>query len=240
MKHFILVLSLFGSLTFARDASRVGNGGGVLFCENREPILLDIYESVFNEIHTFENLNTISIDQRRTVLEDRISLFSKDYAKLLRDLRKYFYEKSHFLKVSSFKIPDDFNNLFYEATCDLKVVAVQRKPILSFDDIFFINEPLWNLSGEMTREGLIDHEVLYLISLVRGATTSKSVRKFLSFILSDSFFASSASEVEAMFYKNVFNSRWLSNASAQRKRYLINDLCKRLKKDYFFICPSFE
>ena len=84
MKHFILVLSLFGSLTFARDASRVGNGGGVLFCENREPILLDIYESVFNEIHTFENLNTISIDQRRTVLEDRISLFSKDYAKLLR------------------------------------------------------------------------------------------------------------------------------------------------------------
>ena len=61
MRLIIICLLFFSpNLSFAGDSSRVGNGGGVLFCENREPILLDIYESIFYEIHTFENLKYLS------------------------------------------------------------------------------------------------------------------------------------------------------------------------------------
>ncbi len=239
MMKLILILLCLTQAIFAGESGRVGNGGGVLFCEKKEPVLLDIYESQFYEIHTFENLKSISLSERKKLLESRVSSFSPAFHALFRDLRKHFYKKVNFLDVSSFKIPDDFNNLFYESSCELKVVAVQRKPLLAFDNIFFINKVLWEKSGEFTQEGLIDHELLYLIALIRGAENSKQAREFLAFLLSDSFLTSSAKDAEVMFIKNILRKGYVDNIDDQDRERFYTDVCESLKNSYFFKCPEY-
>lgn len=239
MMKLILVLLSFSHTLYAGESGRVGNGGGVLFCENRKPILLDIYESQFYEVHTFENLKSISASERKQLLQQRVGSFSPAFQALFKDLRKHFYKKVNFLEVSSFKIPDDFNNLFYESSCELKVVAVQRKPLLAFDNIFFINKALWEKSGEFTQEGLIDHELLYLIALIRGAENSKHAREYLAYLLSDSFLASSAKEAEVMFLKKILRLGYVDNIDDNDRERLYTEVCEDLKNNYFFKCPEY-
>ena len=239
MKFIVSILFLLNSFSFAGDSSRVGNGGGVLFCEKRGDVLLDVYESIFYEIHTFKNLQSLDLEARQKLLEKRIGSFSPMYKKMMNELRSFFEKNVNYLKVSSFKIPDDFNNLFYEDDCVLNVVAVQRKPILPFDNVFFINQSLWEKSSWMTQEGLIDHELLYLIALNQGAKSSKRVREFLAYLLSDEFLHSSSDDTEVLFYNNVLGIKWFSSGSwpSERRENVYRDLCEKLKRDYFFNCP---
>ena len=117
------------------------------------------------------------------------------------------------------------------------MVAVQRRPILVFDNVFFINKSLWNKSGPMTQEALIDHEITYLLALIKGAHNSKKVREFISFILSDSYLESSKDEVSKMFFTKILNYSWYNNKLGEREldRH-ISKLCQELKKDYYFTC----
>ncbi len=239
MKFIVSILFLLNSFSFAGDSSRVGNGGGVLYCEKRDDVLLDVYESIFYEIHTFNNLKSLDLKRRQKLLEKRVGSFSPLYKRMMTELRSFFDNNVNYLKVSSFKIPDDFNNLFYEDDCVLNVVAVQRKPILPFDNVFFINQSLWEESSWMTQQGLIDHELLYLIALSQGAKSSKSVREFLAYLLSDEFLDSANDETEVLFYNNVLGIKWFANDSwpRDRKESVYKDLCNKLKRDYFFNCP---
>lgn len=241
MKRFVLCVILLSSYVFASDSARVGNGGGVLFCQDREPIILDLYESIFYEIETFNDLNNTPASERERLLEKRIALFYPRVGKIFKKLRTFFGHKRNFLEVSSFKIPDDFNNLFYESICQLEVVVVQRRPILPFDDIFFINRDLWNLSGHGTQEALIDHELLYLIALSGGAEDSKKVREFLAYILSDRYRLSDTSERRSLFKEKILNNfaRSLSNSNDDMDDDIISEkICKKLKSDYFFDCSE--
>ena len=136
MRVICFFLIFWSQMSLSGESARVGNGGGVLFCDNQQPQLLDIYESLFYEVASFENLKEVQVSTRPLLLEKRIGSFSPIYGRLLSSLRVFFHDKVSFLKNTRFKIPDDFANLFYESHCTLHVVAVQRNPILSFEKIF--------------------------------------------------------------------------------------------------------
>lgn len=240
MKYILLLVS-FMNLSYAGESVRVGNGGGVLFCESREPVILDIYESEFAEIHTFENLKSLTLKQRSQLLANRIATFAPRYKKLFEELRVFFHQKSRFVETDSLIIPDDFENLFYENICQLKVVVVQRRPILKFDKVFFLHSELWEMSGKMTQQALIDHEILYMLAIIAGKKNSQSTREFLAYILSDSYFKSTESELKTFFLKSIFPDYSLSTTYSMGSitdQFYYSKLCSTLKKKYFFTCPE--
>ncbi len=187
MKKILIIIGLIISIfAQARETSRVGNGGRVIFCKGRAPILLDIYESQYNGTYTFHKLEFMENDDTDSLLPNRVGLFFPKIASLVKNLKKYFHKKKQFVENVSFKIPDDFRNLYYEDSCSLQVVAVQRQPLLSFDKVFFLNKNLWNQLGK-AQFTLIDHEVLYLLAILNGAKDSVKVRQTLAYFLSDQF-----------------------------------------------------
>jgi hypothetical protein len=165
------------------------------------------------------------------MFDKRIRTFDPVMAAFIKKLRIFFHERKQFVSNAKFKIPDDFLNLYYEESCDLKVVAVQRKPILSIDKIFFLDKKLWNLTDNTAQEGLINHEILYLISLNLEEENSKNVRQALAYLMSDQF-NGSREKFQTKFYDKITNGGFFSDFT-----YYVPMMCARLKV-YGFNCNN--
>ncbi len=232
MKLITIIGILISFNLYAGETSRVGNGGGVLFCKDRMPLLLDIYESQYNELHTFSYFNSLEDSEAKNILETRVKLFLPRVSVLLSDLKTFFDVKKQLISNVEFKIPDDFRNLYYEQSCSLHVVAVQRLPLLPFDKIFFINEDLWSKLNK-AKYSLIDHEILYLLAILNGAKNSLKVRQFLAFLMSDQFDESSIE-----YRLNQFTKSILEGSFAIDEDIILKNLCSKLTR-YRFTCDDY-
>ncbi len=188
MKVLILFL-LFSNFSVAGESGRAGNGGGGLFCKNGKAQLLDYYEAEFNEVHTFNYLKSLNSSQRKQLFFDRIERHNPTFYAFVLAAQQKFDSQKEFLSHTSFKIPDDYRTIVYERSCELKVVAVQVSENLPGENIFFIDKELWNQFGEIDREGLVHHEVLYYIARNSNedSTNSRLVRQALAYLLSDQY-----------------------------------------------------
>jgi hypothetical protein len=235
MKKSLMVLfTLISFSTYPGDSARVGNGGGVLFCEGREPLLLDFYEAVFNETYTFNKMSKLSAVKRNELFKQRVNLINSSLGQFIDHMSNFYNERNSFLSDVAFKIPDDFLNLYYEGICELKVVAVQREPILNFDKIFFINKTLWNQVDLFTQFGLEKHEIFYFITLSLGQLNSKTVREALSYVMSDQFDSTNEFEFESQFIQKILRVE-NNNKLIESK---INEVCQKLEV-YGHACPTF-
>ena len=233
MKFIFVLLSIFiADYSLSGESARVGNGGGFLLCEDGRTVLLDFYEAEYNETYTFERMKTSDTYQRIALFDQRIRSFDIDLADFLLKLRNFFHERKINIRNVKFKIPDDFLNIYYERSCELEVVAVQRKPILSIDKIFFINNELWDRANKITQEGLVNHELLYFISLYLGETNSKSTREALAYLMSDQFFSNNSEKFKKYFYDKITNG-----GLSLKFKYYVPKICRRIKA-YGFNCNS--
>jgi hypothetical protein len=230
---FIIVIGIFiiGN-AFAGESARVGNGGGFLSCEDGRTVLLDFYEAEYNALYTFKQMKTLDSLQRSKLFDNRIRLFDPDLADFLVSLRIFFHEKKSIIQNATFKIPDDFLNLYHEQTCELEVVAVQRKPILSIDKIFFLNHELWYSADKIAQEGLVNHELLYFISLHLDEENSRSTREALAYLMSDQFNYNNSEEFQKNFYYKITNGGFFP-----RFKSFARIICRRIKA-YGFNCNS--
>ncbi len=184
-----MIFLLFSHFSIAGESGRAGNGGGGLFCKNGKVQLLDYYEAEFNEVHTFNLLRSLNSLQRKQLFFDRIKRHNPTFYGLVLGVQQKFDSQKEFLTNTSFKIPDDYRTIIYERGCELKVVAVQVNENLPGENIFFIDKELWDKFGEISREGLVHHEVLYYIARNSNedSTNSRLVRQALAYLLSDQF-----------------------------------------------------
>ena len=233
MKNVIMlcVFILISLNSYARESGRVGNGGGAIFCKDGRTVVLDFYEAQINDLYTFNNLNNLEINEILDLLYQRVDLYDSTFSKLLKKLTVFFNQKKVFVQNASFKIPDDFRNIFYEQSCEIKVVAVQRRPYVSVENVFFIDQSLWNQLDNVSKAGLIMHEILYIVSLNLESTNSKEVREALAYIMSDQFVYNEL-EMRKKFFNKVTNGGFFS-----RLKPFFPILCPRLNR-YDFVCPN--
>ena len=184
MKYFFSFLFIC-QLTFG-GSERVGNGGGVLVCNNRPTILLDYYEGKKRGL-SYKTISSMTPREMNDLLDSRIRFFLPVLADIIKDLRKTFYDRKENLYNASFQIPDDFLAVNLPRNCQLKVAAVQRVPLFSFENIFFLDQNIYQRLDRVSQNGLILHEILYFISLAEGSTNSVNTRKALAYIMSDQF-----------------------------------------------------
>lgn len=215
------------NLAFSNSA-RVGNGGGGLFCSDNRNFLLDYYEAEFNGTYTFNNLSGMTKDEMRETFFKRVSHYNSSMSHLLKEIETFFWKNRKLVPNANFKIPEDFRNIFYESNCKLKVVAVQRRPILKSEKTFFINKNLWLKMNEVSKQGLVFHEILYFIAINLEIENSRQVRQALAYVMSDQF-----KYDEADFREKFFNK--VTGGFFSRIEPFMSLLCPRMNR-YGFNC----
>lgn len=194
MSLFILALTVH-----SRGGERVGNGGGGLFCKDqRQNILLDYYEGM-NSGYTYHLINSMNDAQRIELFDYRIRYHIPELADILKKMRKFFHKRKQYLANADFKIPDDFGDVSIPRDCELKVTMVQRPSLVNGENIFFINRSLYQKLPKVSQNGMINHELLYFISLANSDLNSQKTRKALAYLMSDQY----------DFNSNTFNEKFL-------------------------------
>ncbi|MBC76002.1 MAG: hypothetical protein CME64_08290 [Halobacteriovoraceae bacterium] len=215
----------------ARESAGVGNGGGTVICP-KSTTLLDYYEGQFNHGYTYKKISKLTRRQRHDLFFDRVALYDSYFSKFLKRLKVFFDKKHVELEGVSFVIPDDFKNIFYQKDCKLSVSVVQRRPNLSFEKVFFINKRLWNQIDDVTKDGLIFHEILYMVAINLEAENSREVRQGLAYLMSDQFDESDRSAIREKFYSKVTAGGFFSRFQA-----FLPIICPRVMK-YGFNCSD--
>ena len=233
MKIFLIVTSVVLTLqVIARESAGVGNGGGTVICPNKT-VLLDYYEGQVNSDYTYKKLSNLTSEQLNTLFFKRVALYDEVLANFLRSLKNLYQKKKVELDSATFKIPDDFKNIFYERNCKLAVNIVQKRPTLGFEKIFFINKDLYQNLDVVTKEGLMFHELLYMVAINLEAENSRQVRQALAYLMSDQFEDSNREALHKNFYVKVTAGGFFS-----RFESYLPVICPRIER-YGHKCSDF-
>lgn len=233
MKIILIVISIvLTPLVIARESAGVGNGGGTVICPEKT-VLLDYYEGQVNSAYTYKKLSNLTSEQLNTLFFKRVAFYDEVLANFLRNLKELYQKKKVELNGVTFKIPDDFKNIFHESNCKLFVNIVQKRPTLGFEKIFFINKDHYQSLDVVTKEGLMFHELLYMVAINLEAENSREVRQALAYLMSDQFQESNREALHKNFYVKVTAGGFFSRF----ERYL-PVICPRIER-YGHKCSDF-
>lgn len=172
-----LFISVISSLAFAQD--RVGNGGDVILCLEKDQIkkveLLDFYEDSKDLIVSDKKYEEI-VQDRLDVLQKKDVSLSSQYAKRWNKMKKEIEFKED-VELVDIK---DSNHVFEPSDkhCQLKQIAIRRKNIFGRQARFVVNKKYFDHLSSVHQAGLIWHEMVYEHYVKLGEKDSAKARAF--------------------------------------------------------------
>lgn len=186
------LLSFFAtSIALGVDGTDRGNGGDVIYCvdaagkESAE--LLDIYEA-----RTLRNINLnlggakLSVEEKEELLLTRLKQVSLEAADDLKTKLASFMQESKFVVDANLvDIPDSEHIVFPKnKNCSIRQIIIQQKVTFPEDRKYVVDSQLWELLDTDNQLSLKSHEVIWEKALASGATHSRGVRYFNSYLFS--------------------------------------------------------
>lgn len=184
-----MFLALCGAPLWAGDAG--GNGGYALHCKdtagNESYELLDYHEAKSQTPALIPDLGTgtTAADKVQTVLS-RIENFDAKRADVYRDRLDKFFEVDP-LVAGPLGDTSDSGVSSIPPGCELKQLAVQRRPMFPGDRRYLIDRDIWFKLTVEAQAGLILHEIFYRDALDAGQTHSERARHFNGVVSAPSF-----------------------------------------------------
>jgi|GEM_PF-6488991 len=174
---FFLLISA-ASVSPARAGDVIGNGGHVLFCKGKAPVVLDQYEAEKFHPHSFGHLKGMAPEQVTHFVVEKLgaSPFGRKFSSTLRQLgHPIDWQQVPRLEL----IPDHGPSMVIPNSCTLTQAALRKGTT-----VFLSQEVASQLSPEQL--GILAvHEVVYKLSLESGAaTTSTKARVVVKYLLS--------------------------------------------------------
>lgn len=200
----------FISLIFAIDSLasfRVGNGGDVVVCKDSIR-LLDFYEASFSTSpldiqkggRTKEEMLSFVLNRLKGLAEKRAD-------KYLQQVKTFFDESVILRNVEPVDIPDSLHVVVPKG-CAIKQAIIQQPDPIWSRKRYNIYGDLWNQLDELTKAGLILHEVIYRDAIDRGHKDSTQAR-VLTALISSSTMEQMTSEMflEVLYKLNFYEFR---------------------------------
>ena len=186
---FLSLIILFVSHAVLAGGSIAGNGGDVVTCpaETGQPSIqmLDYYEYFFIEQQRVQ-FGDPSEDFQWKVSHvlDWLDIYSPFRAALYRSRFNIFLANTTFVNQDLVDIPDSLHFVM-PTGCRIQQLAIQehtKTPIL-----YTIDQRLWSQLDEITKAGLVLHELIYGEALDYGQINSINARDFHRFLMKPKF-----------------------------------------------------
>lgn len=183
MKFLILFLSLsaFAQTPMSSNGNGVGNGGDVVTCQNVAE-LLDFTETKLMKRFTLVEATKSSY---LTFAKDRLEVLKKvdskraaQYLKVLNSIEGRW----KLIDNATFRdVPDSFE-IAIPDECKIEQIAIQQE--VEGKTQIHVSKKLWDKLDQMSKAGLVLHEIIYEHFLSLGETNSVKVRRFNSLLFS--------------------------------------------------------
>jgi hypothetical protein len=202
MKKVFLIAAMMVASVGALAGHEVGNGGGVILCDDRAASkpqppqppqppkvtveLLDLYEA-----RVLRNLKlglgdpkedfSLKVDRVLTQFMRVAPLRAKKY----RELYENFFNEAVIIPDADLVFIPDAGNLLLPKGCTLRQVAIQQVPEFPGDNRYFISKEYWDLMDNNSKAALVLHEIIYNEGITLGHTDSRAVRYLNSYLTSE-------------------------------------------------------
>lgn len=190
-RNLVFSLSLTMSVTaWAEGGANVGNGGDGVVCTAADGTktveLLDYYEArTLRDIEPKFGDPSRSVDVIVQDLLARLNPLSPGLAATYWKQAKDFVREAAFVsKARLIDIPDS-HHLVIPENCSVTQIVIQQTPRFKEDKRYVIDKDLWDLMDNVTKAGMIIHEVIYRYAIAEGHKDSVRTRYFNSIIAGD-------------------------------------------------------
>jgi hypothetical protein len=175
MKNLILMLTLLSTPAFAGEI--VGNGGDVIACPDKAPVLLDFFEAgaVHGLARRADLTGATPQEIAKATLRD-LKRLNPTRARIYERRIDKFEEEASFVAGAELADIPDSHPIVLPNGCKLRQIAIQKPRMLPQDPLYVIDLDLWNALDMAQKAGLIVHEVIYTDAIQYGHTNSRSVR----------------------------------------------------------------
>ena len=204
----------------------VGNGGDVIVCNGKPPILLDVWElrelnhervSLGDSQGTYINKATEAIN--------RLSNLDKERSKRYLNLLNSFETEAVFLKGAELTDIPDSLNVALPMDCELKQIAVQQKQNTEKDPKYVLNKDLWDQLDTDNQAGLALHEIIYREAYeYRKHTDSRRVRKFNGYVLSENGFHGYDAQKYRELLRDLQLPHWMNNVPVKPESVVLSNV----------------
>lgn len=162
----------------------VGNGGDAIVCKSSYPDLgggrsglLDYYEARKVRGWTINFQGAHNVGERVTLAISRLKKLDPDRAALYLDYAASFSDEAQLIPDLYLpNLPDDGPVSLPGADCEVRQLAIQRKPSMFGDKRYVIDEGIWTGLDDDSKAGLILHEIIYRETVDLGHKTSAAAR----------------------------------------------------------------
>ncbi len=167
----------------AMAGNEVGNGGDVIVCPNKAPVLLDFHENK-NKKMPYTLLTKKGKDELeylKEVLGNLSGVSQSFHKKYLNDLTQ-LKGKLVYLPDTKFRDVKDSFHVGVPKGCEIKQAAIQKEGPQG--TIIYINKDLYEKMSVEQRAGLLGHEMIYEHFKYFGQQHSVNVRELNRYFFS--------------------------------------------------------
>jgi hypothetical protein len=184
MKNLLTMLALLSTPAYAGEI--VGNGGDVIACPDKAPVLLDFFEA--GAVHGLTRRADLAggtpQEIAKAALRD-LKRLNPTRARIYEQRIARFQEEASFVAGAELADIPDSHPIVLPNGCKLRQIAIQKPRMLPQDPLYVIDLDLWNALDLAQKAGLILHEVIYTDAIRYGHTNSRSVRYLNAVLHSD-------------------------------------------------------
>lgn len=187
----LLTLSLlFSSSAWANNWYDRGNAGFALFCSDRAPQVLDLYEAQQRDGYTIAFSNQFGVIEKVYDLISRFDKLDPKRANVYRAWAQEFFAESTALSPSTEIVQTpDLGYVSLPQACRLEQVIFQRNPSVLNKYRYIINTSLWNKLDADQLAALVLHEIVYreFMNSRTNEMTSERIRMFNGLVHANKF-----------------------------------------------------
>lgn len=184
---FCILLIVFGR--FADAGQEAGNGGDIVYCNQNGKVTIHLYDYFEAQNPPFgRNIDLgpgFSFDQKINYVFARIEKLNPLRAKRYRNWYKTFMTEAFFVKGAELIDVPDTGGGYIPIGCQLKQAATQNvEPFLPGQMRYLISNDLWVQFDEITKAGLILHELILREAIANHHKNSILARYFHGWLAS--------------------------------------------------------
>lgn len=183
MKTPILLLASFLLAGPAFAGEIVGNGGDVIVCPDKAPVLLDFFEA--GALHGLTRRADITGETPEAIaknaLRDLLKLNPTRARLYAARIDRFMQEASLVPHAELADIPDS-DPMALPNGCKLRQLAIQKPKMLPQDPLYVIDQDIWDTMAPEQKAGLMVHEVVYTDAIRWGQKNSRYVRYLTALI----------------------------------------------------------
>lgn len=221
---FLMALVGCGGKTSPVNGNAVGNGGDVIICSGKKPLVLDVWEqSSLNNGKIALGEPKSSYLDKATYAVNRLSGIDEGRKHQYLKRIKSFESETAFLADAELTPIPDVLNVALPKDCELKQLAIQQKQVTEKDPKYVINKELWDQLDSDNQAALVLHEIIYREAIqYRNHTDSRMVRKFNGFVLSEDALKGYDSKKYAELLKDLMLPYWANGVPVKPESILLN------------------